>query len=42
MPNEEEKEYYIKKKKILMRLFNAATSIVKSILIEIIFEIGWI
>ncbi len=32
MVNEKEKEYYIKKKRILMRQFDAATTIAKNIL----------
>ena len=34
MPNKEEKEYYIKKKRSLVRLFDTAARIVKNILIE--------
>ena len=34
MPDEKEKNYYVKKKRTLMRQFDAATAIVKDILIE--------
>ncbi len=34
MSNEKEKNYYVKKKRILMRQFDAATAIMKGILIE--------